>query len=146
MGLLAFNPVVEKTIDLLPSMTAYHVRQALRRLVVGLRFIFNRTRSDDAYMLITAGEEASGCFYLESVEVQDIVENALDVYEPHPELENLAWRAVRRVNHKWTSTGDVRYAALDWAASLIPEYAAEKGIVLVKKVEDDTDDNDVDEE
>jgi hypothetical protein len=148
MGLLAFNPLVEKTIDLLPNMAACRVRQTLRRLVVGLRFIFGRTQPDDAYMLITTGEEASGCFYLESIEVQDIIENALDVYEPHPELENLAWRAARRVNHKWMSTGDVRYAALDWAASLIPEYAAEKGIVLVKKAEEDADaaDDDADED
>lgn len=146
MGLLAFNPLVEKIIDLLPNMAAYRVRQTLRRLVVGLRFIFGRTQPDDAYMLITAGEEASGCFYLESVEVQDIIENALEVYEPHPELENLAWRAARRVNYKWTSSGDVRYAALEWAADLIPDYAKDEGIVLVKRVESDADDEDADEE
>lgn len=146
MGLLAFNPLVEKTIDLLPNMAAYRVRQTLRRLVVGLRFIFDRTHPDDAYMLISAGEEASGCFYLESIDVEEVLENALEIYEPHPELENLAWRAARRVNYKWTSTGEVRHAALDWAADLIPDYAKDEGIVLVKKVEGDTDDEDADEE
>ena len=112
--------------------TIYRLRCTSRRVAIGWRFAIGRSRADDGYNLLHAGEELTGAYSLESLYVCSLTDSLVDRYgeEHRAVLEELAERACSRVASKWDSTDDIQGWAEEWAGDLVAEYAAEAGLEL----------------
>lgn len=110
----------------------YDTRKALRRHARAFRYAIGRTSHDDALNLLYDAEALSNHYALCSISAESLQEDALDLFEPFPGLERYCEEAVSRVASKWEDGGETTGAALDWALSLVREYAAADGVALVE--------------
>ena len=103
--------------------TIYRLRCTSRRVAIGWRFAIGRSRADDGYNLLHAGEELTGAYSLESLYVCSLTDSLVDRYgeEHRAVLEELAERACSRVASKWDSTDDIQGWAEEWAGELVAE-------------------------
>lgn len=81
-------------------------RWKLERYRRALAYARDRFDADTASRIIMECEDAAGCWPIETLDLAGAMEWALEKYEPHPELEDLAREACGRVAEKWSSTGD----------------------------------------
>ena len=106
------------------------------RLRLAALYLTGRLTEFDAFTLMREMEDITGTHALETIDFKSVLERAREQWEDHPELERLAREATARVGDKWNPTGDIAYAAEDWALEKIAEYAEEEGIELVSIDED----------
>ena len=116
------------------KLAAYRWRwsAATSRAARGIRYATGRATQSDALTMLYEVENIAGHYALESISAESALNDALDIYEPHPALERLCERAAARVAHKWSSSGDVTAAALDWALELVADYATDEGAELIE--------------
>jgi hypothetical protein len=90
---------------------------------------------DDAYEIARECHEVTCNWPLETISVESVIDAAQERWSDFPRLREYAEQASARVWSKWSSTGDVSGAAVDWALDLMNEYAEEDGIKLQEIVE-----------
>ena len=111
-----------------------HRRARYRR---ALDYARDRLSADDAQQVFIDCEYPAGWFTLLSLTVEDTLEQALEVYEDHPDLRRLIADGCERVHKKWEDHSDALYYARGWAIEFAEGYAVDEGITLVKRPEDD---------
>ena len=116
------------------SALSYRVKNRLKHLARAWRYATGRMTKEDASWIAYECDVHAGCFPLVSIDVDGVMDLALDKWEDNPKLEDFARDAVCRVWNKWSSSGDEQSAAIDWAMDLIAEYAKEDGVELVERV------------
>lgn len=114
------------------SRAFYRWRSRINRWRLAWRYATGNLTEDDAYTLSWESHDITGCYPLEWVSVEGVLESALCNWEDHPRLREYAEQAARRVYSKWDSSGHVTDAAHDWAVDLIREYAADDGVELTE--------------
>jgi hypothetical protein len=95
-------------------------------------YAFDRLSADDAQQLFIDCEYPAGWFTLLTLTVEDTLEQALQVYQEHPDLRRLIADGCERVHKKWEDHSDALYYARGWAIELAEGYAADEGITLVR--------------
>jgi hypothetical protein len=105
----------------------------LARYRRALDYALDRLSADDAQQILIDCEYPAGWFTLLSLTVDDTLEQALEVYQDHPDLRRLISDGCERVHRKWEDHSDTLYYARDWAIELAEGYAADEGITLVRR-------------
>lgn len=109
----------------------WRCRGKMIRLKRVVRYFLHRTTKEDANQFLYEMQDIAGIYALETFDVEGLMEEALERWEPHPDLLELAEDAASRVAHKWAGDdGHLANAAEDWALDLIQQYAADRGIEL----------------
>lgn len=96
-------------------------------------YAFGRLSADDAQEIIIDCEYPAGWFTLLALTVEDTLEQALEVYQDHPDLRRLVADGCERVHKKWEDHSDALYYARCWAIELAEGYAADEGITLERR-------------
>ena len=110
-----------------------HRRARYRR---ALEYARDRLSADEAQQVFIDCEYPAGWFTLLALTVEDTLEQALELYEDHPDLRRLIADGCERVHKKWEDHSDALYYARGWAIELAEGYAVDEGITLVKRPED----------
>ena len=112
----------------------WRTRDAAKQAAIGWRYAIGRSKLEDGYDLLHAGENLTGIYVLETLSTYSLADDLVERYgEEHREaLTELAERACNRVASKWDSAGDITGAAEDWACELVEQYAKEAGLVLTE--------------
>jgi hypothetical protein len=87
---------------------------------------------DDAQDIMLDCREAAGWHPLIILTVEDTLEQALEIFENHPDLRRLIEEGCARVERKWESYGDELYEARRWAIEIAEGYAIDEDIALVR--------------
>lgn len=116
------------------STLRYRVKDRLKHLARAWRYATGHMTKDDAWSISYECDASTGCYGLEYIDVEGVMECAVDKWEANPRLEEYAENAVHRVWNKWSSSGDATNAAQEWAMDLIEEYAKADGVELVERV------------
>lgn len=119
------------------NLIRYRLDTAIKRAGQAWRLARGRLTTEDARDLYATVTGLAGWRPLESIDDSTVYENLLDEFHDHPNLESYVELACARVADKWSSTGDIRWAAYDWARSLVLEYAMEDGVTLIEHVADE---------
>lgn len=102
-----------------------------------LAYAMDRLSADDAQQIFIDCEYPAGWFTLLALTVEDTLEQALEIYEDHPDLRRLIADGCARVNKKWEDHSDALYYARGWAIELAEGYAVDEGITLVRRDPED---------
>lgn len=130
------------------ARNAYHtarhrLRYRLERYGRAWRYARAAMTSEDAHQFIYEAEHAAGHYSLAWFTVDELKEAAAERWGDMPEMAQWASDAAARVSGKWSGEGgELAGAAVDWALSLIPDYAAQDGVKLVE-IDADTDEQEV---
>ncbi len=124
---------MQAVLSSLPVIRSMFTPTTIKRWRRAWAYARNRMTQDDASWIAYECDIAAGSFTLVSIETDDVLDLARDRWGDVPELRALADAATRRVWNKWSSSGDERNAAIDWAIDLIAEYAREDGIELIEQ-------------
>jgi hypothetical protein len=108
----------------------WRFRWRWHRWHLGIRYAVGRLTSDQAHELRYECQQISGCYPLETIDMESTLEAFRACYGDHPELPRLVRDACARVGDKWSSSGHVGDAAQGWAFDLVREYAEAEGITL----------------
>lgn len=114
------------------SLKLYRAQKTLARWRRALGYATGRISADDASQARYDLQHAAGEYSLIELHVSDVIEEAGEIFEPNPELDQLCADAVRRVANKWDDYTEVRSSCHDWALDLVREYAKRDGIRLVE--------------
>lgn len=114
--------------------TARHrLRYRLERYGRAWRYLRHGMTADDAHHFIYEAEHAGGSYSLASFTVEMVMEAATERWGDVPGMVQWASDAASRVSGKWTDDySGLADAAVDWAMTIIPDYAAADGITLVE--------------
>ena len=115
------------------SALRYRVRDRLKHLARAWRYATGRMTRDDAQWIAYECDVAAESYPLVSIDVEGVIDLALDKWQDDPALADLARQAVRRVWNKWSGGGEEYSAAVDWAMDLIEEYAKADGVELKER-------------
>lgn len=115
----------------------FRLNHSLARYRRALDYARDRLSADDAQQVFIDCEYPAGWFTLLSLTVEDTLEQALEVYEDHPDLRRLIADGCERVHKKWEDHSDALYYARGWAIELAEGYAVDERVTLVKRPEDD---------
>jgi hypothetical protein len=119
------------------SILQYRARDKIRRYRLAIAYARQRIDADQANDIIYDCQAAAGWYPLETFSADGCLQTALDCYwQPHPELESLVQSACDRVASKWSSNGHAADAAEDWALDLVADFAAARGIALLRHEDD----------
>jgi hypothetical protein len=88
--------------------------------------------------MMYAIEQSSGWHHLISLDTDYVMEEALERWLPHPDLEDLVAEACEYVADKHEDHSDTAYYAKGWALEKVEEYARDRDIAL-KLTEDHAD-------
>jgi hypothetical protein len=113
-------------------------RYTLQRYGRGLAYARGRLTPDQAQSMTYDIERAAGWYHLVSLDEEYVMEEALERWQPHPELAALVAEACDYVGSKYEDHNDVAYHAKGWALDKVQEYAEERGIIL-ELTEDEAD-------
>ena len=114
-------------------LVRFRFQQRLGRYRRALGYARDRLSTDDAQQVLIDSEYPAGWFTLLTLAVEDTLEQALEVYEDHPDLRRLIADGCERVHKKWEDHSDALYYARGWAIELAQGYAADEGITLVRR-------------
>lgn len=103
-----------------------------QRFARAWRYMIGTYTVDDAEWISLEVDNKAGCWALQTISDQSVLEYARNRWEDHPELPRLAHEAAARVAKKWAGVDDVTAAAEDWALDLIADYAKSDGIPLTE--------------
>ena len=109
----------------------------LARYRRALDYALDRLSADDAQQIFIDCEYPAGWFTLLALTVEDTLEQALEIYEDHPDLRRLVADGCERVHKKWEDHSDALYYARGWAIELAEGYAVDEGITLVRRDPED---------
>jgi hypothetical protein len=119
----------------------WHLRFCIRHRWARYRRAFgyalDHLSADDAQQILIDCEYPAGWFALLTLTVGDTLEQALEVYEDHPDLRRLVTDGCERVHRKWEDHSDALCYARGWVIELAEDYAAEEGITLVRRGPED---------
>lgn len=118
-------------------LAAFRLKRRLARYRRALNYALDSLPADDAQELIIDCEYPAGWFALLALTVEDTLEQALETYQDHPDLRRLIADGCERVHKKWEDHGDALYYARGWAIELAQGYAADEGITLVPRDQDE---------
>ncbi len=114
-------------------LVRFRLSHRLARYRRALAYALDLLSADDAQQVFIDCEYPAGWFTLLALTVQDTLEQALGVYEDHPDLRRLVADGCERVHKKWEDHSDALYYARGWAIELAEGYAADEGITLVRR-------------
>jgi hypothetical protein len=115
----------------------FRAKTRARRLCRAWRYFTDSLSADDAQTIMIDCERAAGWHPLLTLTVEDTLEQARETFADSPDLRRLIADGCARVGRKWESCNDELYEARRWAIELAQEYAANKGITLVRLEEGD---------
>jgi len=114
----------------------WNCRYHAKRWARAWRYGTGRLTEQDGHDMIYEIQQLVGWWPLETFDVEGVLEDALEIWKPHPELEALCRDAAASVANKWSGSGEAAHAARDWATDLVADYAKANGIVL-ERVDDE---------
>jgi hypothetical protein len=114
------------------------------RLARALRYAAGCMTPDDADDIRYECQQVGGCYPLEWLTVDGMMETVTELFGDSPEVREIVADACARVHNKWDSDGHLKGAAEDWAMNLIKERAEELG--LTDSSSDEVAASDVDDE
>lgn len=132
-------PLPERLRDLWHAFRhrVWHMRfcfqHRLARYRRALAYARDRLSADDAQQMFIDCEYPAGWFTLLALTVEDTLEQALEVYDDHPDLRRLVADGCERVHKKWEDHSDALYYARGWAIEIAEGYATDEGITLVRR-------------
>lgn len=109
----------------------YECLDTIKRAELAYKYLTRTLTPTEATTLIAEIQPVSEWYPLETFDVDNVIQSAIDRWGDRPELEEYAQRACRRVWNKWDSSGDISWNASEWALDLIIEYAKDDGIELL---------------
>jgi hypothetical protein len=109
---------------------AYRSREVFARWKRAWAYANERLSPDDAQRVMLDCEHPAGWYPLLVLEVDDVLEQALEDFDDHPGLRSLLAQACARVASKWECHGDELWNAQRWAIDLAEGYATADGIRL----------------
>jgi hypothetical protein len=111
----------------------FRFKHRLARYRRALAYGRDRLSTDDAQQMLIDCEYPADWFTLLILTVEDVLEQALETYDDHPDLRRLIADGCARVHRKWEDHSDALYYARGWAIELAEGYAADEGITLVRR-------------
>ena len=109
----------------------YRLLSFAARLGIAYRYATRQMTQEDARELYYPVTSLAGWRPLITIDTDGIVDELREEYRDDPRFEEWADRAASRVASKWSDDGETRYAAIDWAMSLIKDYAEGDDTALV---------------
>jgi hypothetical protein len=123
------------------SAIYYECQKSIEMARLGYLFANGKLTEDDARTMLYECERAVGCFSLQTISVESILDTAGYRWaNAAEEIRGIAWEACCRVSEKWPGSESVTEASEDWALELIAEYAQDEGIILIDGERDETSD------
>jgi hypothetical protein len=105
-------------------------RYTLQRYARALAYARGRLTPGQAQSMVYDIEHAAGWYHLVTLDVEYVMEQALERWQPHPELRALVDEACDYVGSKFEDHNDVAYHAKGWALDKVQEWAKEHAIIL----------------
>jgi hypothetical protein len=115
----------------------FRFQHRLVRYRRALDYALDDLSADQAQEIVLDCEYTAGWFPLLALTVENTLEQALEVYQDHPELRRLIAEGCDRVHYKWEDHSDALYYARGWAIELAEGYAAMEGITLIRRDPED---------
>jgi hypothetical protein len=112
-------------------LVRFRFQLRLARYRRAFAYALDQLAADDAQQIFIDCEYPAGWFTLLTLTVDDTLDQALEVYEDHPDLRRLVAEGCERVHKKWEDHSDALYYARGWAIELAEGYAAQDNIRLV---------------
>ena|ERR1700751_4909282 len=105
-------------------------RYTLQRYGRALAYARGRLTPDQAQSMFYDVQHAAGWYSLNTLCADEVMQEALERWKPHPELAGLVDEACDYVGDKYEDCTDVNSECRDWALRKVEEWAGERGIAL----------------
>jgi hypothetical protein len=116
------------------SAIYYQCIRTIEMARLGYRLANERLSVEDARSISYEAMLIAGEFPLVELSVEDVIEQATDRWPNSEEtIHKYAFSACRAVWGKWSSDGEDRSAAEDWALDKIMEWATDDGVTLTEE-------------
>lgn len=113
------------------SQIRYECLELIRRASCAHEYLMGTVGAEDTQRMILDLERRAGWYQLMTLDVEHVIEDAAERWQPHPHLRRLVEDACERIASKWENGGDTYFEARQWALDKVEEYAREDGIALV---------------
>lgn len=107
------------------------IAKTLQRAKRAWHYACNRLTPEDAQTLFLECRDPAGWHPLDLLTVEDVTEEARDIFFDHPELPRLIAKACRQTGFRWHSNESISKAR-ESALALVEQYADHEGLVLCK--------------
>ncbi len=112
------------------------IKRRVRRAVRAWRYFSGRLSADDAQTIILDCQDAAGWYEFSTLAVDDVLEQAQDIFADHPDLPKFVAAGCVRVWRLWEGSNHQLDLARDWALEAAQEIAADAGVLLARRADE----------